>query len=1207
MPHDESSRTQRPVDRLTGDAPAIRAVREQVVHLVRFDAVGAPQVAPVLIHGETGTGKGLLARIIHDSGPRAGGPFVDVNCAAIPESLLEAELFGFEAGAFTDARRPKPGLIETASGGTLFLDEIDSLGLALQGKLLGILEDRRVRRLGSVQGKRVDVKLVAATKADLSAWVAEQRFRADLYHRLAVVVLALPPLRERGEDPVDLARRFLAAAAVAREIAPRVLAPSAEAWIRRYLWPGNVRELAHLMERATLLSPSEELDAAVLEALARPTPPAPPPEAAEDPAAAERASIRQALTETGGNVVAAARRLGLSRNALRYRLRRYGLDDPGRSTGVRTAERSRTAREAPSSPPPERAAPLPAATHLVVGRGKALTQLAAWLEEALGGARRVVLVTGEPGIGKTTLGDVFLASIAGRPDVWGVRGQCVDHYGAGEPYLPVLEACERLAGSSDGPRFVELLRRYAPTWAAHVLTLSGPAAAGARPTAARGITQERMLREMTTALEKLTADRGLVLWLDDLQWSDLSTLALLAFLARRREPARLLVACAYRPLDVLERDHPLRGVAQELLLHGACRELPLTLLEADDVAGYLEARFGVAPALPELARVLHRRTEGNPLFLVEVVESLVAQDAIRPPVSDPRLDRALDAVSRTVPRSLHQLIEHQVDRLASEDQGLLEAASVAGSVFAAATVTAALGAELTGTEARLAELARRGAFLQASGTAEWPDGTTSGIYAFRHALYEEVIYGRVSPARRAALHQRIGQRLERGHMAAATQIASEPALHFERARDPGRAVLHLERAGRNALRRGAHREAIQHLTHALVLVTSLDDTPERARRELALHLALGPAWMAAAGYAAGEVGATYQRALDLAERLAAGAEQARAMKGLWNFHLVRSELDTARQIGEALLARATRAGDGALARLAHAELGQTCFHRGELTRASAHLEQALAGPEPDPRVLAYRSWTLWFEGGPDQAVRVSAASLDAARQRDDLHDLAFVLGFAMFLRLLLGEHAAVLRLAEESMSLCREQGYPYWRAWGLVASNAATVSPGNCDIPLARLADGVKEYRATGAEVGLGHFLGIQAEALGRAGRAGAGLAVLDEADALVARNGNHYFTAELRRLRGTLLALGGAADAPAAERAFREAIGLARHQGAKAIELRALTGLVRLLGAGTRADAARASLRDLSASFVEGAGTLDLETARASLGRGASGTPGEG
>jgi DNA-binding NtrC family response regulator len=250
-----------PTDRLVGAAPAIAALRAQVRHLATFDTVGSPHIPTVLLQGETGTGKGLVARVIHDSGPRASGPFIEVNCAAIPETMLEAELFGFDPGAFTDTKRAKPGLFEAASGGTLFLDEIDALPLVLQGKLITALEAKRVRRLGAVTERGVDVKLIAATNAVLPEVVAAGRFRADLYHRLAVVVLGLPPLRDRGTDIVALAEAFVQHYTAAHGLPPKRLSSEAEAWLQGYAWPGNVRELSHVMERVTLLHIGEEVDA----------------------------------------------------------------------------------------------------------------------------------------------------------------------------------------------------------------------------------------------------------------------------------------------------------------------------------------------------------------------------------------------------------------------------------------------------------------------------------------------------------------------------------------------------------------------------------------------------------------------------------------------------------------------------------------------------------------------------------------------------------------------------------------------------------------------------------------------------------------------------------------------------------------------------------------------------------------------------------
>ena len=324
-----------PTDGIVGHCPAIQALRAQIRHLATFDAVGNPYVPTLLLQGGTGTGKGLVARAIHDSGPRAQGPFIEVNCAAIPEALLEAELFGFEAGAFTDAKRPKPGLFEVADGGTLFLDEIDTLPLSLQSKLLNAIEAKRIRRLGAVAEHPVDVKLITATHADLGRDVAAGHFRADLYHRLAVVLLELPPLRARGDDILALPQHFLRRYADAHGVPSKRLSSAAEAWLLRYDWPGNVRELSHLMERLTLLSAEAIVAPETMERLCLPRPAlSPQPESV--PAGGvlepldEPAHIRLALIQAEGNVMRAARLLGLSRSALRHRLRRYGIERPGR-------------------------------------------------------------------------------------------------------------------------------------------------------------------------------------------------------------------------------------------------------------------------------------------------------------------------------------------------------------------------------------------------------------------------------------------------------------------------------------------------------------------------------------------------------------------------------------------------------------------------------------------------------------------------------------------------------------------------------------------------------------------------------------------------------------------------------------------------------------------------------------------------------------
>ena len=326
-----SERAGDPLAELMGESAAMVALRAQVRRLVQMQ-FGARRLPAILLVGETGTGKGLLARAIHRAGPRAAGPFQAINCAALPEHLVEAELFGFEPGAFTDARRAKPGLFQTAHGGTLFLDEIGLLHEAAQAKLLTAIEERVVRRLGATRGEAVDVSIIAASNLDLEAAARDRRFREDLYHRLAVVKLTLPPLRERGGDILVLAAAFLERACREYGLPPKTLDADARARLRAYAWPGNVRELANVMERVALLTDAAVVSARMLElgpGRAGGGAPATGVSALLTSDEVAREQLVAALEETGWNISVTARRLGITRNTVRARIARFDLRSPG--------------------------------------------------------------------------------------------------------------------------------------------------------------------------------------------------------------------------------------------------------------------------------------------------------------------------------------------------------------------------------------------------------------------------------------------------------------------------------------------------------------------------------------------------------------------------------------------------------------------------------------------------------------------------------------------------------------------------------------------------------------------------------------------------------------------------------------------------------------------------------------------------------------
>src|SRR5690349_1157196 len=305
---------------LLGESAAIVALRDEIERLVAAMSK-ARRLPPVFLRGETGTGKGLVARLLHQLGPRKQASFIDVNCAAIPETLMEAEMFGFERGAFTDARQSKAGLFQIAHRGTIFLDEIGLLPDGLQGKLLKAIEEQSVRRLGGLRPEPADVWTLTATSG------SGITLRPDLYHRLAVVTLTLPPLRDRGHDIVLLAEDFLRRACADYGRPAKTLAADARRALLAYRWPGNVRELMNVIERVALLTTESTVCAGDLHL---PMPPAPLQSASpaaktapDDAPTVEQ--LRTALSETGWNVSRAAARLGTTRRTVRYRIEKFGL------------------------------------------------------------------------------------------------------------------------------------------------------------------------------------------------------------------------------------------------------------------------------------------------------------------------------------------------------------------------------------------------------------------------------------------------------------------------------------------------------------------------------------------------------------------------------------------------------------------------------------------------------------------------------------------------------------------------------------------------------------------------------------------------------------------------------------------------------------------------------------------------------------------
>jgi DNA-binding winged helix-turn-helix (wHTH) protein/tetratricopeptide (TPR) repeat protein len=478
-----------------------------------------------------------------------------------------------------------------------------------------------------------------------------------------------------------------------------------------------------------------------------------------------------------------------------------------------------------------------------VGRAVPLRILESVLQQTLGGHRQVVFITGEAGIGKTTF--VQMATERMKQHGMGVlHCGCNELFGTHEAFLPLIEALHEQCRRADGASLLKSLREHAPTWLAQMPDFLRGEDRAAFHQEVFGATRERMLREFGDLMESLAAKRPWVIILEDLHWSDVATVDALSRIARRDRKAAILVLATYRPIDVAVGEHPVRAVHQDLQIHCRCTDLPLDRLARTEVEQYLALRFDSAELAKSLEERVFARTGGQPLFVVSLVDHLIAQRAIVEFDGKWRLESE-EAISQdTMPRDLREMITRQIDDLSVDERGLLEVASAAGAEFSALLVAGSLDRDVLEVEQICEELARTGRVVASAGVTEWPNGAVSGCYAFQHALYQEVMYQRLAPARRVNTHWRVGGSLERGYGNRAPEVASALALHFELGHDFPKAVRYLSLAAESSARRFSTREAASYLTRALELLIHLPAEMHPATR---LKLLLQRAWAWRAG------------------------------------------------------------------------------------------------------------------------------------------------------------------------------------------------------------------------------------------------------------------------------------------------------------------------------------------------------------------------
>jgi predicted ATPase len=836
----------------------------------------------------------------------------------------------------------------------------------------------------------------------------------------------------------------------------------------------------------------------------------------------------------------------------------------------------------------------------LVGRESDITLLVERWEQVKSGQGQVILLTGEGGIGKSRLVQVLKDHVANEPHVrWECRS--VPYYQNPALYpltdlfqrilqwqpdetpdakLAKLEHAlsqYRLPLEETVPLFAPLLALPVPENRYHPLTLS--------PQRQR----QKTLETLVAILLELAEHQPVLFIVEDLHWTDPTTLELLHLVIEQIPTTSTLMLLTCRPHFQPAWHH--RSYITEMTLNH------LSHAQVEQIVhGMTDGKTFPAAMLQQIMD----KADGVPLFVEEMAKVILESGQLKALDGHYELPGSLSTFA--IPATLQDSLMARLDRLVTA-KAVAQYAAVIGRQFSYDLLHAVSQVDEAMLQHELGRLVEAEIVYQ---RGMLPQAT----YTFKHALIQDAAYESLLKRTRQHYHQRIGQVMEAHFPATVDQQPELLAHHYTEAGLNAQAVSYWHKAGQRAIERSAHVEAMRHLRTGLALLATLPETPECVQREVDMLLALGVSQIATHGFAAHEVGETYAHARQRCQQLEDPYQLFPMVRGLWNYYLVRAEYQTAHALGEQLLMLAQQSQDSAMRMAAHRAVGTTLYNLGTAAEAHTHFTQGIALYDPqqhrtsaflygeDAGVVchSFAPWTLWSLGYPDQGLTRSQEAMTLAQHSVHLFSLGFALCWAGVFHQWRREVRAVHERAEAACRLAKEQGFPSWMAQGAILRGWALAQQGQAQEGIAQIEQGLRAFRATGAEIERSYFLALLAEAHGIMGQPEAGLTALTEALTLVDKTGERWYEAELYRLKGELLLQQSSDNQVKAESCFHHALEIARTQQAKSFELRATTSLARLWQQQGKRGEARQVLGDVYGWFTEGFDTADLQDAKALL-----------